>query len=77
MLKNIGHMDIKLKICCHTHFNKNNKSYQIYVAEKYALVISLIMFYHNRKTVVYKATGSVIYLFVDNYIFVDYLGIIQ
>ena len=56
---------------------KNNEGYQIYIAEKYVLFISLIIFYHNRKTVLYKMIGYVVYLFIDNLIFLDYLGMIQ
>ena len=40
-------------------------------------VISLIMFYHNRMTVVYKVIVSVIYSYVDTFICIDYMGILQ
>ena len=34
-------------------------------------------FYHKRKTVVHKVIGLFIYLFIDNFICLDYLGILQ
>ena len=36
-------------------------------------VISLIMFYENRKILMYKVIGAVIYTIIDDYIFIDYL----
>ena len=58
-------------------FQENNERYQIYVAEKYVLVLSLIMFYHKRMTVVYKVIGSIIYSCIYDFICIDYLVIIQ
>ena len=55
---------------------KHNKVYQISVAEKYVIVLSLIMFYRNRAAVVYKMIGYVIYPFIYNIICLDYLGIL-
>ena len=36
-------------------------------------VISLMLFYENRKAMVLKVLGSVIYCIMDNYICTDYL----
>ena len=47
--------------------------YQIFVAEKYVLIISLVMFYYNRKIVLYKLIGYIIYSFIDNFLCLDYL----
>ena len=55
---------------------KHNKVYQISVAEKYVIVLSLIMFYRNRAAVVYKMIGCVIYSFIYNIICLGYLGIL-
>ena len=76
ILKNIGHIDNRLSRFFNLHFKKN-EIYQISVAEKYVLVISLIMFYHNRTTVLYKVIVFVIFSFIDNFIFLDYLVILQ
>ena len=35
------------------------------------------MFYNNIKTAVYKVIGSVIYSSIDNFICLDYLGIVH
>ena len=40
-------------------------------------VISLLVFYENRKTMIFKVLGSVIYCLMDNYICVDYLWLQQ
>ena len=44
---------------------------------KYVLVLSLIIFDHNRTIVVYKVIGTVIYLFIDILCCLYYLGILQ
>ena len=51
--------------------------YQRSAAENYVLVHLLIMFYLNRRTVVYKVIGYVICSFIDNFICLDYLGILK
>ena len=43
-------------------FQGKNEIYKGYVAEKYVLVLSLILFYHNTTKCVYKVIVSVIYL---------------
>ena len=40
-------------------------------------VISLMMFYDNRKIIVYKLIGSVIYTILENYICIDYLSLLR
>ena len=45
--------------------------------KKYVSVISLVMFHNNRKAVMYKVIGYDIYLFIDNYICLDYLCILH
>ena len=77
MLKNIVHIENRLSRCFNLHFKKNIESYQISVAEKYVLFLSLIMFYHNRTEVIYKLIVSSIYSFIDNFICIDYLGILK
>ena len=44
---------------------------------KYVLVLSLIIFDHNRTIVVYKVIGTVIYLFINILCCLYYLGILQ
>ena len=36
-------------------------------------ILALLMFYENRKTMIFKVLGSVIYFIMDDYLFVDYL----
>ena len=36
-----------------------------------------MVFHNNMKTVLYKVIGSVIYSFIDNFICLDYMGILQ
>ena len=40
-------------------------------------VISLMMFYDNRKKLMYTVIGEVIYNIIDEYICLDYLGLLQ
>ena len=47
------------------------------LTKSYVSVISFLMFYDNMKTMVYKVIGAVIYTIIDNYICLDYLGILQ
>ena len=61
----------------HYIFQEKHWKYQIFVNEKYVLVISLIMFYDNRMAVVYKLIGSVTYSLADNFLCINYLGIVQ
>ena len=77
MLENIGHIDNRLSRFFILISRQNNEIYQISIAEKYVLVISFIIFYHNIKTVLYKVMASVIYSFVGNLICLDYLVILQ
>ena len=76
ILKNIGYIENGLS-SFFLNFKKNTERYQRSVAEKNVLVLSLIMFYHNKMTVAYKLIGSAIYSFVDNFISLDYRGILQ
>ena len=57
--------------------DKKLKAIKDLLQNKYLLVLSLVMLYHNRNTVVYKVIGCVIYSFIDNSICLDYLGILQ
>ena len=52
--------------CIKNELSKNNVS-----------VISLIMFYKNREIMMYKVIVSVIYTVIDDYIFLDDIGLIQ
>ena len=45
--------------------------------KKYYLVLSLIVFYHNITSFVFKVIGYIIYSFIDTLICLDYLGIVQ
>ena len=47
------------------------------LTKKYVSVFSLNFFDHNIKTVVYKVIGYVIYSFIDNFIYLDYMCILQ
>ena len=38
-------------------------------------VIALIMFYENRKSVIFKVLGVVVYEFIEKYVCVDYLSL--
>ena len=40
-------------------------------------VISLVMFYENRKSIIFKVLGSVVYCITENYICADYLYLHQ
>ena len=72
-----GHTDKRLSRCFHPHFKtKQWKLSEIY-CKKYVLFISLIILYHSNKSVVFKVMGYVIYSFVNNFICLDYLGILQ
>ena len=57
--------------------DKTMKAIKDMTQKKYLSVLSLMMFYHKEKTVVYKLIGSVINEFIDNFICLDYLGILQ
>ena len=59
------------------HLSQRNESYQRTVDKKYVSDISLMIFYHNRKTVVCKVIRYVIYSFIDNFICIDYLCILH
>ena len=39
--------------------------------------VSLMMFYENRKKMIFKVLSSVVYCIMDNYIYVDYLCCLQ
>ena len=41
-----------------------------------ACAIALIMFYENRKSLIFKVLGVVVYLSIDKYVYVDYLCLI-
>ena len=71
------YIENRLSICFNPHFKKNIEIYQIFVAEKYLLVISLVMFYYNRTIVLYKLIGSIIYSFIDDFLCLDYLDTAQ
>ena len=45
--------------------------------QKYLLSLLLMMFYHNRTTAVYKVIWSVIYSFIDDFMCLDYLVVLQ
>ena len=40
-------------------------------------VISLVMFYDNMKIIMYKVNRDLIYTIIDNYICLDYMGMLQ
>ena len=71
------YIENRLSRCFNPHFKKNIEIYQIFVAEKYVLVISLVMFYYNRTIVLYKLIGSIIYSFIDDFLCLDYLDTAQ
>ena len=52
-------------------FQEKMKYIKDMLQKKYVLVLSLIVFYHNRTTVVYKVIGYIIYSFIDNLICLD------
>ena len=67
-----------LSICFHPKIqDKTMKAIKDMMQKKYLSVLSLMMFYHKEKIVVYKLIGSVINEFIDNFICLDYLGILQ
>ena len=77
MLKNIRHKeDSFIKMLNPNFKTKQWKLSEIY-CKKYVLFISLIILYHSNKSVVFKVMGYVIYSFVNNFICLDYLGILQ
>ena len=43
----------------------------------YVTVISLMMFYENKKTVMNRVIGSVVCAIIDNYIFIYYMCLFQ
>ena len=47
------------------------------LSKKNVSVLSFMMFYDKRKQFTYKVIGSVIYTIIHEYIFVDYLGLLQ
>ena len=65
-----------LSRCFNIHFEKKLQGIK-YMLKIYVLVLSLITFYGNRTAVVYKVIWYVIYSFIDNFLSLDYLGILQ
>ena len=75
--ENIGHKYNMLSRCFNIHFKKNMKDIKYLLQKRYLFVLSLIMFYHNRTSFVYKVKWYVIYSFINNLLCLDYLGILQ
>ena len=74
--KNWTHRDQIIKMFSSAFKIKTMKAIKE-VLSKTVSVISLMMFYRNRKIVVYKVIVSVIYSVIDNSICIDYLCILQ
>ena len=49
----------------------------ILLREENTRVISLLMFYENRKNMMFKVLGSLVYFIMDNYVCVDRLCFLQ
>ena len=77
MLKKRTHLDMVINIFSSKIQIKAMKYIKELLTEKYSLVLSLIIIYHNSKMVVYKVVGSVIYSYVGNFICLGYQFILQ
>ena len=58
-------------------FKDKNKKLSKICYRKYLLVLFFIIFYHNSNTVVYEVIGYIIYTSIDNFICLDFLGVLQ
>ena len=65
---------IKKRICIQI---SHSKVYQKRVIKRKVSVLSLIMFYENRKILMYKVIRKVIYTIIDDYICLYYLDLLQ
>ena len=75
--KNIGHIQNKLSRCYILQFKKKILKLSNLCQRKYVLAISVIMFYDKSIAVLYKVIISNIYSFINNFLCIDYLGIVQ
>ena len=73
----IRHIENRLSRCFCLHFKRIHWNISSICYRKACISSLIIMFYHNRTTVVYKVIRYLIHYLIDNFILLAYLGILQ